>query len=314
MKKKMTSNEKQKTTEPNGIPTDLDAAKQIAESVDELRTETQSLKKQIQTLNRNSTIRISIIFTIPGILSLILSIITGSQVLAFIGLGLTFWGALFFLVRPIAYVRGSLLSTTAITLYQTVDRIIKDLNCRGKPIYIPPYPKEVYLPQHLSGLKETVIFIPADANQAAPSIEEMATSKFITKQPKGVILFPPGSSFLAQLEQVSRIDIMRTDITKMNLEDLCNTLPQTIIENFQLAKEIEMKTENNQIHLKMTNSVYKNLYREENLKSIRLIGDPLVSAVACAIARVSGKQVTIQAMDISPDSQTIQATLEVKEG
>ena len=245
MKNKMTDNEKQKTTEPNGIPTDLDAAKQMAESVDELRTETQSLKKQIQTLNRNSTLRISIIFTIPGILSLILSIITGSQVLAFIGLGLTFWGALFFLVRPIAYVRGSLLSTTAITLYQTVDRIIRDLNCRGKPIYIPPYPKEVYLPQHLGGLKETVIFIPADANQATPSIEEMATSKFITKQPKGVILFPPGSSFLAQLEQVPRIDIMRTDITKMNLEDLCSTLPQTIIENFQLAKEIEMKTQDN---------------------------------------------------------------------
>jgi len=314
MKNKMNDNEKQKPTEPNGIPTDLDVAKQMAESVDELRTETQSLKKQIQTLNRNSTLRISIIFTIPGILSLILSIITGSQVLAFIGLGLTFWGALFFLVRPIAYVRGSLLSTTAITLYQTVDRIIRDLNCKGKPIYIPPYPKEVYLPQHLSGLKETVIFIPADANQATPSIEEMATSKFITKQPKGVILFPPGSSFLAQLEQTPRIDIMRTDITKMNLEDLCSTLPQTIIENFQLAKEIEMKTENNQIHLKMTNSVYKNLYRDENLKSIRLIGDPLVSAVACAIARASGKQVTIQAIDISPDSQTIQATLEVKEG
>jgi hypothetical protein len=60
--------------------------------------------------------------------------------------------------------------------------------------------------------------------------------------------------------------------------------------------------------------VYKNLYREENLKSIRLIGDPLISGVACAIARASGKQVTIQAIDISPDSQTIQATLEVKEG
>ena len=310
----MPPNEKQKITEANGIPTELETAKQLVQSVDELQKETKNLKKQIQTLNRSSTLKISIVFIVPGILSLVFSIITQSQVLAFVGLGLTFWGALFYLVRPIAYVRGSLLSTTAATLYQTVDRITRDLNCKGKPIYIPPYPKEVYLPQHLSGLKETVIFIPADANQATPSIEEIATSKFITKNPKGVILFPPGSTFLTQLGQASRIDIMRTDITKMNLEDLCNTLPQTIIENFQLAKEIEMKTENNQIHLKMTNSVYKNLYREENLKSIRLIGDPLVSAVACAIARVSGKQVTIQAMDISPDSQTIQATLEVKEG
>jgi hypothetical protein len=179
---------------------------------------------------------------------------------------------------------------------------------------MPPYPKEVYLPQHLGGLKETVIFIPAEASQVTPSIEEMATSKFITKNPKGVILFPPGSSFLTQLEQTPRTDIMRTDITKMSLEDLCTTLPQTITENFQLAKEIEMKTENNQIHLKMTGSVYKNLYREESLRSIRLIGDPLISTVACATARVTGKQVTVQTIDVSPDMQVIQTILEIKEG
>lgn len=143
MKKKMTHNEKQETTELHGMSAELETAKQLAQSAEELQKEIQNLKKQLQTLNRNSTIRISIIFTIPGILSLILSIITESQVLAFIGLGLTFWGALFYLVRPIAYVRGSLFSITATTLYQTIDRIIKDLNIKGKGIYVPPYPKEV---------------------------------------------------------------------------------------------------------------------------------------------------------------------------
>jgi hypothetical protein len=309
MKKKMTSNEKQKTTELNGIPTELETAKQLIQSVDQLQKETQDLKKQIQTLNRNSTIRISIIFTIPGILSLILSIITESQVLAFIGLGLTFWGALFYLVRPMTYVRGSLLSTTATTLYQITDRIIKNLNLKGKGIYVPPYPKEVYLPQHLEGLKETIVFLSQDANQTAPSIEEMATGKFVTRNPKGVILIPPGSSFLDQIEKA-----LRTDITKMNLEDLCTTLPQLILENFQFAKEIEMKTENNQIHLKTTDSIYKNLYRDENLKSLGLLGDPLTSAVACTIARATGKQVTIQDINVSPDTQTIETTFQLAGG
>jgi hypothetical protein len=305
----MASKEKQKTTELNGIPTELETAKQLVQSVDELQKETQSLKKQIHTLNRNSTIRISIVFAIPGILSLILSIITESQVLAFIGLGLTFWGALFYLVRPIAYVRGSLLSTTATTLYQITDRIIKDLNIKGKGIYVPPYPKEVYLPQHLIGLKETIFFLSQDANQAAPSIEEMATGKFVTKNPKGVILIPPGSSFMDQIEK-----LLRTDITKMNLEDLCTTLPQLILENFQLAKEIEMKTENNQIHLKTVDSIYKNLYRKDNLKSVQLLGDPLTSTVACTIARATGKQVTIQNINVSPDTQTSETTFQLAEG
>jgi hypothetical protein len=219
------------------------------------------------------------------------------------------WGALFYLVRPITYVRGSLLSTTSTTLYQITDRIIKDLNIKGKGIYVPPYPKEVYLPQHLEGLKETIIFLSQDANQIAPSIEEIASSKFITKNPRGVILIPPGSSFLDQIEKT-----LRTDITKMNLEDLCTTLPQLILENFQLAKEIEMKTENNQIHLKTTDSIYKNLYRQDNLKSVQLLGDPLTSAVACTIAKATGKQVTIQNINVSPDTQTIETTFQLAEG
>lgn len=309
MKTKMTNNEKQKTTELNGIPTELEATKQLVQSVDQLQEEIQSLKKQLQTLNPRSATRISIVFAVPGILSLIFSITTGSQVLAFIGLGLTFWGALFYLVRPITYVRGSLLSTTATTLYQTIDRIIRELNCKGKPIYVPPYPKEASLPEHLKGLKETITFIPADTNLTTPSIEEMATSKFLTKNPKGVILIPPGSSYLDQFEK-----LLRTDITKMNLEDLSTSLPQIILENFQLAKEIEIKTQNNQITLKTTDSIYKNLYHEETLKSVRLLGDPLVSALACTIAKATGKQLTIQTLNTSPDAQTIEATLQLKEG
>jgi hypothetical protein len=309
MKTKLPPEEKQKTTELNGIPAELESTKQLAESVDQLQQEILRLKEQLQTLNRRSATRTGIVFAIPGILSIVFSIISQSQVLAFIGLGLTFWGALFYLVRPIAYVRGSFLSTTATTYYQTIDRIIRDLGCKGKPIYFPPYPKEVYLPQHLKGLKEAIAFIPLDAKQDAPSIEEMATSKFITKNPRGVIIIPPGSSFQDQFEAV-----LRTDITKMSLEDLATSLPQLLLENFQLAKEIEMKAENHLIILKITDSVYKNLYRDETLKSVTLLGDPLVSAVACTIAKATGKQVTIQTLNISPDAQTLEATLELREG
>jgi len=309
MKKKMANNEKQQATEPDIVPAELSENKQLAESLDQLQEEVQSLRKQFQALNRRSTTRVSIAFLVPGILALIFSITMQSQVLAFIGLGLTFWGALFYLVRPITYVRGSLLSTTATTLYQTIDRIIRDLNCNGKPVYVPPYPEKAYLPQHLKGLKETVTFIPAEAKSTAPPIEEMATSKFITRNPKGVILIAPGSSYLGQFER-----LFRMDITKMNLDDLVSSLPQVILENFQLAKEIEIKTQNNQIHIKITDSIYRSLYEEETLKSVRLLGDPLLSALICIIAKATGKQATIQTLDTSTNAETVEATVELKEG
>jgi hypothetical protein len=305
----MTREEKQGAEEPADARTALESTKQLAATLDQLQEEVAGLKLQLEARNRKSSSRIGLVFAVPGILSLAFSVITGSQVLAFIGLGLTFWGALFFLVRPIAYVRGSLLGMTAVTLYSTIDRIIKDLNYKGNGLYVPPYPRDVYLPEHLRGLKESIVFISADANSGPPSVEEIASSKFMTKRPKGICITAPGSGLVDQFEKM-----LRTDLTKMNLEDLCASLPQIILENFQLAKEIEMKTEDHRVILKTSDSVFKNLYVEEGPRSVRLLGCPLVSAVASALGKTTGKATLIESINTSPDVQTIEVSYSFKEG
>jgi hypothetical protein len=306
----MTSQEKQGTAEEAaGVSAGLESTKQLAATLDQLQKEVASLRRQLQAMNRKSASRIGVVFAVPGVLSLAFSVITGSQVLAFIGLGLTFWGALFFLVRPIAYVRGNILGITSVTLYSTIDRIIKDLKCEGRGLYVPPYPRDVYLPEHLKGLKESIVFISADLNSGPPSVEEIASSKFMTRKPRGICITAPGSSLVDQFEK-----LLRTDLTKMNLEDLCASLPQIILENFQLAKEIELKTEDNRVVLRTSDSVFKNLYLEESPKSVRLLGCPLVSAVASALGKTTGKATLIESINTSPDVQTIEVSYGFKEG
>ncbi|MGB8781186.1 MAG: hypothetical protein WCD81_11145 [Candidatus Bathyarchaeia archaeon] len=305
----MTHQEKQGAEEPAGANAELESTKQLTATLDQLQKEVASLKSQLEATNRKSSSRIGIVFAVPGILSLAFSVITASQVLAFIGLGLTFWGALFLLVRPIAYVRGSLLGITAVTLYSTIDRIIKDLNYEGKGLYVPPYPRDAYLPEHLKGLKESIVFISADADSGPPSVEEIASSRFMTKKPRGICITAPGSGLVDQFEKM-----LRTDLTKMNLEDLCASLPQIILENFQLAKEIEMKTEDHRVILKTSDSVFKNLYLEEGPRSVRLLGCPLVSAVASALGKTTGKATLIESINTSPDVQTIEVSYGFKEG
>jgi hypothetical protein len=309
MKKKMTDQQKQSSEKAANIPSELEETKQLATSIDQLQTEIADLKRQLQTLNQKSASRIGMVFAVPGILSLGFSIVTDSQVLAFIGLGLTFWGALFFLVRPVAYVRGSVLGMTTVTMYSTIDRIVKDLNYKGNGIYVPPYPRDAYIPEHLKGLKEAIVFISADANSALPSVEEMATSKFMTKKPRGICITAPGSGLVDQFEKM-----LRTDMTKMSLEDLCDSLPQVILENFQLAKEIEMKTEDHRVIMKTIDSVFKNLYSEQGPRSVRLLGCPLASAVASALGKTTGKPTFIESINTSQNAQTIEVTYGFKEG
>ena len=251
--------------------------------------------------------KIGIVLIIPGVLSLVYSIVKDLQVMAFVGLGLTFWGALFFLVQPTRLVQGSLLDATATTSYSTIDRIISNLKYDGKCWYIPPYPKNAYLPDHLKGLKEMIVFISANGSTGLPSIEEIASKKFILQNPRGISIVAPGAGLLEQLENELKLDLTRTD-----LQTLCETLPQQILENYQLAKEIEMKPENETINLTVTGSIFQSLYTEEGLKSVHQIGCPLISALACALAKTTGKAVTIDMLKFNPQTDTTQASLSLR--
>lgn len=246
--------------------------------------------------------KISVLFLISGILILVFSIYSASQILALIGLGLTFWGALFALLKPKKLVEGSLLYNTAISAYLMTDRIVDDFKYKGKGYYLPPYPKDVYLPEYLKGLKASVVFISAKNTGNMPSIEEIAKGKFISKSKEGVLVTPPGLGILTQIEEK-----LKVDFTKMNLNELCVVLPKFIMQDLNLAKQVEIKSNGDQVQLKMFNSLYKNLYsRQSNLKSVVFLGCPIASAVACALAKNSGRTVTIQKLQKMPDGSIIE--------
>jgi len=243
-------------------------------------------------------------------MSLVFSIYSESQVTALIGLGLTFWGVLFLFLKPAKHVDASLLYSASIPAYLTTDRIIKELEGKGKAYYIPPYPKDVYLPDYLKGLKETVVFVSAEEHIKMPPIEELAKGKFISKNSEGVLLAPPGLGLLTQIEQQFNLDF-----TKMELNDLCTVLPRIILQDLNLAKDMAMEPKKDQIYLRIIDSLYKNFYSvQNNLKSVDLLGCPIVSACACALAKTSGKTVTIQKQQVAPDGMTIEAWYSIMQG
>jgi hypothetical protein len=278
---------------------ELATVEYLMETVKQLQTENEILKLELKKFKGIPSVKIGLAFTIPGILALFFSVIKNSNILAFIGLSLTFWGALFFFIKPVKYVQSSLLHSTATAAYKTIDRILRDLKIKGKGYYIPPYPKDVYLPDYLKGLKDPVVFISAGEG-GMPSIEELAKSKFMLENPNGICVAPPGLGLLEQFERE-----LKKDLAKLKLTELSETLPPLIVENLGLAKEMEINVKDNHVYIKILDSTYKNLYAaEENLKSIHTLGCPLISAIACALAKASGKTVTIQGIKVSPDKQT----------
>jgi hypothetical protein len=306
----MCPEKKQKTIEETEeSPSEITTTQYLIETIKQLQTDNANLKLGLKKVKGTPSGKIGVAFIIPGILAIIFSIVVNSNVLALIGLSLTFWGALFFFITPVRYVESSLLDSTAISTYTSIDRIVKDLKFKGKSYYIPPYPKEVYLPEYMKGLKDPVVFISADTG-GMPSIEELAKSKFLLENPIGICLAPPGLGLLTKFEKE-----LGKSIAELQLEELCESLPPLIVGSLQLAKEINMRLEDNQVHIMMLDSTYKRLYTaEENLKSIHSLGCPLASAIACAITKATGKMVTIEKDSVYPDGQTIEIQYRVIEG
>jgi hypothetical protein len=306
----MSREEKQKaeTEQMDGKPTELTPHdSQTAPTEPTQRESKKMLIKPAKSISMSLAGKIGVILAIPGVLALVVSIVTDSQVLAFIGLGLTFWGALFFLVQPTKLVQGSLLDATAATSYRTIDRIMGNLRYEGECWCIPPYPKQAYLPEHLKGLKEMIVFIAANGSPGLPSIEEIANKRFLLQNPKGISITAPGAGLLEQFEEETKLDPTQTD-----LQTLCETLPQQILENFQLAKEIEMTPENDTVKLRITSSIFRSLYAEEDLKSVHKLGCPLISALACAVAKTAGRAVAIKELKYNAETDTTEASLSLR--
>lgn len=259
---------------------------------------------------------IGAVFIIFGIISIDFSIFYSLQILALLGLGLTFWGAIFFLIAPKRYLDALLLSSaaypeyltsTVYPEYSTLDRITNNLQCE-KGYYIPTLPSGTAIPEYLKGLKDPVVFVSAEADFQMPLIENISQGKFLLeKGSTGALLTPPGLGLLRQIEKK-----MKVKLSSLSINEICEVLPRVILEDFALAKDLTMNAESGHIHLTIENSIFRSLYSPENgSKSARLIGCPIASAIACILAQASGKTITIAETKASPDESITETEYQI---
>ncbi len=254
--------------------------------------------------------RLRLIFIAVGAVSIAASVFVESQVLALIGLGLIFWGALLMFLSPVRHVEASLLYSSSNAFYTTVDRMIDDFNYKGKAYHIPSYPKDVYLPEHLRGLKDVLVYVSAKGTDEMPSVGELAEGKFLLKDSKGMLIAPPGLGLLEEMESK-----LKVDLTKTSVRELVEILPQFLLENFDIAKDVTINVKGATVDLRLTDSVYRGLYgTAKHSKSVGMLGCPLASAVACALAMSSGKPIVIQRYRVSLDGLTVEIQFNIVEG
>jgi len=256
-----------------------------------------------------------------GLTALAVSIIYESTILAFIGLGLTFWGTLSLYISPEKYVKQTLLYSTTISALINLDQILSELKYQGNPIYLPP--------KYFRDFETSGIFIAKNKSTKLPTAEEMQQQggKTFLENPESALITPPGISLSKLFEKT-----LGTTFTGVDLEYLRQNLPKLLIEDLEIAENVEIETEyqdtdeitdsvfenrikDNLIHVKITNSIFKNLCKENRKLSHMCctIGCPLCSAIACALTKVTGEPIIIERFQTSEDGEIIETTYRVLE-
>ena len=242
------------------------------------------------------------LFTIMGISLIYFSIISSSEILALIGLGLLFWGATFFLMTPIGFVDARLLLSTVYSEYSSFDRIIENFDCK-KCYYIPHNQNQDDIDRAIRKTKDPVMFLSAETTSKIFEDDTLfVQKKFLLKKNTGIVLTPPGLGLMKLIEK------KKPNYYNMRLEKIAEFLPQLINQDFGLTKDFVIDIHNETINITLQKSIYKGLYNvDKGSISAKLFGCPIVSAIGCIFAQTSGRIVTIEEIKASKDMSTIQA-------
>jgi hypothetical protein len=236
---------------------------------------------------------VPIVMLVLGLVSLLGSAFYVNYVLAFIGLGLTFWGALLLYLKSSKYVRLELLTATAASAISDIERILVNAKSNEKGVYLPPK-------RLLARYESSLVFIPSETGKPLPEPNEVSDEKLYSDSPNGIFLTPPGLALSRLFERK-----LGKSFTEATLDDLQQLLPR-LFEELEITKNLSISIGGDTVAVEVINHIFKDLCEETRKlpKTHETVGCPFSSAIACALAKAAGKPVTIQQETQNPDGST----------
>jgi len=272
----------------------------LQKQVEQLERDKQELLKELRRLKRKPEGRIGYLLLTLGLTLLALAVYYSHNVSAFIGIALTFWGALLLYIRPTRFIRKEILDTTTQPL-ETYHKLIEELGYEGTPQHISP--------STLWGLRNTVIYIPKSDNTPKPTDEQLSADETLIHNPQALKLTPPGQSLSRLIEEE-----LKTNFSTIDLEYLKYNLEKALVEGLEIAEAFQMEPSESTVHVEMKGSIfYDTIKKQIESKKQQQIGDPLNSAIACILARSTRKPVIIENIQTEPRGRTIKTDFKLLE-
>lgn len=176
----------------------------LVENLKKLEIEKEELQTELRRLNRKPDAKTGYLLLLIGLVFISLAVVYSHNVSAFIGIALTFWGALLFYIRPTRFIKKELLDSTIIDPIQNIHKLLDELEFNGTPIYISP--------GTLRGLLSSTVFIPKTDQYSIPSDDQLSQEEAFLKNLQGIKLTPPGLGLSKLLEKELKTNFSTVDL------------------------------------------------------------------------------------------------------
>jgi hypothetical protein len=216
--------------------------------------------------------------------------------------GIVFWGVMLLYITPTRHVPLTLLNASNAAGASNTERILNELNLTEKGRYLPP--------KYLKNYESSLIFIPEKPDQPLFKPEENTEEKLTSNNPGGAFLTPPGVALSKLFEQELGVSFTKTDLTYLQ-----QNLPKLLIELIEIAETAEMQTQNDKITIELTGNILSAVCQETQKlpRTHEAVGCLLSSAIACALAKATGKAITITKETQSSNNKTTTIEYRIQE-
>jgi len=260
--------------------------------------DTQLLHKQ----RRNTTVVGSLLLGL-GLSLLAGAIVYSSTILAFIGLGLTFWGALAFFVQPKDYVRTDLMNASGISSLRAIDNMLLATGYREKGVYIRQHDFD-------TDSDRPVVFVPSAPFSKIPQLSGFEDNGTTLKDPAGLLISPPGLAIATLIEKK-----LGFKLKDCGVEALAEALPKVLVEDLEIVKDVEIEMKDDYVRFKLYDSIYADFCYEARESSRRCaLGCPMCSALASILTVATGKPVLYEEDKMSHDRKITESVYQLISG
>ncbi|MFX0136247.1 MAG: hypothetical protein ACFFDN_21585 [Candidatus Hodarchaeota archaeon] len=273
----------------------------LQKRIEQLEKDKEKLLNEIQKLKRKPKGKIGYILLTMGTILLVLAVIYSHKISAFIGIALTFWGALFLYLRPTSFIRKEILDAITTERLSHYMKILEELGYKGTPKYV--------FPSTLWGLRNTVIYIPKSDNLTKPTDDQLSSDRVFIDNPKAIKLIPPGQCLSRLIEEE-----MKTNFSTVNLDYLKHNLEKVLVEGLEIANSFQMEISESKIHVEIKGTVFDQVLQGTNeTKKEGYIGDPLNSAIACILLRSIRHPIIIEDIYFEPKGKIVKTNFKIIE-